>query len=185
MKARATIAGLLLTAVLASGCISAERWQSAKAHIAGVGVGVILGIVSGGTSVLAYAGVGLLGGVAVDQMLEPDPVEHVRTVTTVVDHPPPQADGSPSKPVVHTYVNKDPSQPPAGLKLPGGWDNLPDPLSWWEKVWKGIQVVWWCLLAVAVFVFVLAHPPARTALANSLRRPRPSAQLRNPTKESP
>jgi hypothetical protein len=161
-------AALLLLAGF-SGC-SAAGYQRFKAHGAAAmtsGVGGAGAVAIGGPAGLAVFGAGVLLAVIVDQTLEPEPEEHTRTVTTVVQIPPPLPDGTPAKPVVQSFVNREAGPAPDNLKLPGVF-NLPNPLTWGERLWLALCTVWWVIVGLFVIFYVLKHPKVRSAIWGSL-----------------
>lgn len=152
---------LCLALPLLQGCITAKQWERFRAHGTASTFSVVLGglaVAIGGMVGLAVAGGGLLGGVMIDQALEPAPEVHVKTV--VVQVPPPLPDGTPAKPVVNTYQCESGS-----LKLPGGFEVPTPAVAWYERLWIALQVVWWVFVAF----FILSHAKLRGALLGVLR----------------
>jgi hypothetical protein len=157
-------AWVLVMLALVPSC-SSTQWGRFRAHSSGVAVGVVAGgaaVATGGTAGLLLAVGGLCGGVAVDQALGPEPEVVTRTVTTVVQVPPPAADGTPAKPAVATFVDNHPGEVPQGLdfagKLPGS------PLSWIDRMWKAIQVLGIVLVGIVAVLYLLLHPKVLLAI---------------------
>lgn len=152
---------LLLVLALATlpGCISAKQWERLRAHSTATIFSTVIGglaVVIGGPIGLAVAGGAVLGGVAIDHVLEPEPEVVVRTVTTVVQLQPEAADGTQAKPVVRTFVDEDPDKLPdaidLGKKLGG------EQLGWIDRTWKAIKVLGIVLaILVAVGALLLHH----------------------------
>jgi hypothetical protein len=156
---------LLLTFSLSS-CITEQQWHRFRSHSTATLFSTVFGalaVVVGGPIGLIVAGTGVLGGVVIDQTLEPEPEVRTRTVTTLVEWPPPLPDGTQPPASVKTYVDKNPSEAPAGgLRIPG-MPNLPPP-SYWERVWTALKVLGVLLVFVPVLIWLLRHPFVRAAL---------------------
>src|SRR5689334_17363144 len=96
-SARGTRWLLVLLLATTPSCITAQPWARGPAHAPATFFAATRGavaVVGGGPFGLIVAGGGVLGGVVIDQALEPEPEVHVRTVTTLVEWPPPLPDGT-------------------------------------------------------------------------------------------
>lgn len=171
---RAALA-LCLALPLLPGCISAKQWERARAHGTSSTFAAVLGgvgVALGGWVGLAVFGTGVLGGVVIDQALEPEPEVHHEKTTTVVQLAPPAPDGTPQKPRVDTYTTKaDGSTSHDGargdLKLPDPAKfvgNLPEELTGWERIKRALAVIAWWGAGLLVLVAALSNDRLRARI---------------------
>jgi hypothetical protein len=172
---RARLALALLIVLLLPGCtITAKQWERFRAH----GTASVFSLVMGGLAValggpvgLAVGGGGLLGGVLIDQALEPEPTVIVKKTTTVVQHPPPLPDGTPQQPRVDTYTTQDDGETThdgarGNLKLraPTNLPSVPEVFGWWEQTKRILGHVAWALAAVVLLTAALSNDWLRRKL---------------------
>jgi hypothetical protein len=149
-----------------SSCISEQQWHRFRSHGTATMFSTVMGGVAvaiGGSIGLVVAGAAVVGGIVIDQTLEPEPEVRVRTVTTIIEWPPLLPDGAQPPPLVKSYVDKNPSEAPSGgYRLPN-LPNMPAP-GYWERVLSALKFLGALLLVVPLALWLLRHPMVRAAV---------------------